>query len=443
MRDDHGRETLHEFLLDLAAQHGAAAVRLADRPQLVVVVHEEIEPLPADVHLQVAALLPVLLDREPPAAERVLVHLVLDLLRGVRDVDGGRGIGRGHLSALALQRGEESRLDERGLVSADARRRVAGHAKVRVLVDGARDQASKRLLVGAEEVREAVGERGRRLRGREADLADVGLAGEAEDAARLVERDALGDLQHVEVERGAHVVDVGEDERAPGVESARDDVLGVLPRQPPGVLELHGFPQELLVVGELDDEGHLESLLEPLGEVEGDEVAEVQGLRRRSAAGVEVKLLPVLVRGDDLVELAMGEEHAAAEEGMRAAARRLFDAGDERVVDGGASKLVDEFGVVDLAVGASRDVPRRDDLLAAGVRRFRWLIVAGAHGGDARGDLVDGGGHLALGASYSADEGPREPRRRLDSAAGPRRTRALRVSSIDPALLALSETEKP
>mmetsp|Transcript_4771 Transcript_4771/g.17846 ORF Transcript_4771/g.17846 Transcript_4771/m.17846 type:complete len:397 (+) Transcript_4771:649-1839(+) len=278
VRDDHGRETLHEFLLDLAAQHGAAAVRLADRPQLVVVVHEEIEPLPADVHLQVAALLPVLLDREPPAAERVLVHLVLDLLRGVRDVDGGRGVGRGHLSALALQRREESRLDERGLVSADAGRSVSGHAKVRVLVDGARDEASKRLLVGAEEVREAVGERGRRLRGREADLPDVGLAGEAEDAARLVERDALGDLQHVEVEGGAHVVDVGEDERAPGVESARDDVLGVLPRQPPGVLELHGLPQELLVVGELDDERHLESLLEPLGEVEGDEVAEVQGL---------------------------------------------------------------------------------------------------------------------------------------------------------------------
>ena len=37
-------------------------------------------------------------------------------------------------------------------------------------------------------------------------------------------------------------------------------------------------PQELLVIGELDDEGHLEGVLQPLGEHEGDQVAQVQCL---------------------------------------------------------------------------------------------------------------------------------------------------------------------
>ena len=37
-------------------------------------------------------------------------------------------------------------------------------------------------------------------------------------------------------------------------------------------------PQELFVIGELDDEGHLEGVLQPLGEHEGDQVAQVQRL---------------------------------------------------------------------------------------------------------------------------------------------------------------------
>ena len=418
VRDDHGREALHELLLDLAREHRAAAVRVADRLELLVVVHEKVEPLPGNVHVQIPTLLPVLLHREPPAGEGVLVHLVLDLLRGIGDVDRGAGIGRRHLTALTLERGKKSRFDQRGLVTADARRRVARHAKVRILVDRARDQAPQRLLVGPEEVREAVGKRGRRLRGRESDLPNVRFTREAEDPARRVEGDALGDLQHVEVERRAHVVDVAEDERTTRVEPARDDVFRVFPRQSPGIFELERFPQKLFVVGELDHERHLERFLQPLGEVERDEVTEVERLGGWSASGVQIELLALLVRGDDLVEFAMGEEHASAEEGMRAASRGLLDALDEGVVDGGASEVVDELGVVDLAVGAARDVPRRHHLLAAGVGR----ILRDRDRRDARGDLVDWGGHLDLRASCVTHERCRGPCYRFGSAAGKRKS---------------------
>ena len=47
-------------------------------------------------------------------------------------------------------------------------------------------------------------------------------------------------------------------------------------------------PQALLVIGELDDERHLEGALKPLGEHEGDEVTQVQRLRRRPLCGVKV-----------------------------------------------------------------------------------------------------------------------------------------------------------
>ena len=121
-----------------------------------------------------------------------------------------------------------------------------------------------------------------------------------------------------------------------------------------------------------------------------------------SASGVQIELLALLVRGDDLVEFAMGEEHASAEEGMRAAPRGLLDALDEGVVDGGASEVVDELGVVDLAVGAARDVPRRHHLLAAGVGR----IFRDRDRRDARGDLVDWGGHRASCVTHEGRRGP-------------------------------------
>ena len=80
-----------------------------------------------------------------------------------------------------LQGREEARHDERGLVVAQAASNIARHAEVRVLVDGARDQASH-VLARAKHVWEAVREAGRRLCRRERDLANVVALGQPKDA---------------------------------------------------------------------------------------------------------------------------------------------------------------------------------------------------------------------------------------------------------------------
>jgi hypothetical protein len=54
-------------------------------------------------------------------------HLVLNLLGRVIHEDRAVGVTCAHLPALALQRREEARLDERGLFVPDARRHVARH----------------------------------------------------------------------------------------------------------------------------------------------------------------------------------------------------------------------------------------------------------------------------------------------------------------------------
>jgi hypothetical protein len=137
----------------------------------------------------------------------------------------------------------------------------------------------------------------------------------------LVEGDPLLDLQDVGVQM-TDVVHVREDERFLEVEATGDNVLGVLeckavallqlqvlrtrrPRTPPSAANHEGEPREgrlcgrtavqveghvsaaalsphfelvLLVVRELDDQRHVESLLQPLSEHERHQVAHVQGL---------------------------------------------------------------------------------------------------------------------------------------------------------------------
>ena len=77
------------------------------------------------------------------AAERVAVDLLLDLVRGIRHVDGRVGVGRAHLAAHACQGSQELGVYEgnlgRGLPHAGAV--LAHETEVRVLVDGARNKA--------------------------------------------------------------------------------------------------------------------------------------------------------------------------------------------------------------------------------------------------------------------------------------------------------------
>ena len=91
-------------------------------------------------------------------------------------------------------------------------------------------------------------------------------------------------------------------------------------------------------------------------------MSEMQGLGGRASAGVEVELLASLVSIEDVIEVSVGEEDAAAEEDVGRAAGETRDAVDEGLVEALAAELVDELVVVDFAALLGRDFPRRHDL---------------------------------------------------------------------------------
>ena len=143
------------------------------------------------------------------------------------------------------------------------------------LVNGARDEASDVFLL-AKDVGERRRERGSSLHGREHNLADAAAAVEAEDALHLIERHVFHDVHHVLVEFAADGGEVGEDERLLHVKPEGDDVLGVFDGELLRLCQLEILPEEFFVIRELDDERHVERLLQPLGEQERNQVAEVE-----------------------------------------------------------------------------------------------------------------------------------------------------------------------
>lgn len=133
-------------------------------------------------------------------------------------------------------------------------------------------------------------------------FANVGGHVKPKGAADLVKGDALLDAQDVGV-HGAHVVQVGKDEGLVGrqgasnktgsviwldthiepgrshlfgIKSTGDNVLGILPGQLVDIVNVQWLPQVLFIVRKLDDKRHVECLLQPLRELEGDQVAHVQ-----------------------------------------------------------------------------------------------------------------------------------------------------------------------
>ncbi len=83
-----------------------------------------------------------------------------------------------------------------------------------------------------------------------------------------------------------HKVHVAEDECLLHIEATCDNVLGILIGQSVGLLERQVLPQELLVVGHLNHERHIKSVLQPLGDHKRDEMTQMHGLRGRTTAGV-------------------------------------------------------------------------------------------------------------------------------------------------------------
>mmetsp|Transcript_33411 Transcript_33411/g.66062 ORF Transcript_33411/g.66062 Transcript_33411/m.66062 type:complete len:631 (+) Transcript_33411:644-2536(+) len=217
------------------------------------------------------------------------------------------------------------------------------------------------LALAPEHDGKGVRKTGRRLYGRKRHLPNIGRSLKPEDAVDRAGGDALPDSHH----RGIHSSDVVQIREQKGflfVEPARQNVLGVLQRQPVKVVEVVpvfvrvlALEQKLLVVRHLDDQGDVERLLQPLRHEEGNQVSHVHGGRRRPASGVEVEAFAVVLLGhvQQSIHVPVREEDVAAqepvEEGYVSASHGgIFEAGHEVGGDELGPELVDELVVVDL-----------------------------------------------------------------------------------------------
>lgn len=268
---------LNQDVLNLASKKDTCRIVLADLRQLGIILQYELQVFVRHIHREVCTQASVLLNSLTTARERILPNLVLNLPRRVREEDSVAGVAGAHLARIrALEAREELGVDERRLVEAQARRHIARHAEVWVLVDGARDQAADVLF---RHVRKQVGEAGRErgcgLDGGERVLADVVRFREPENPPDGRGCRHLLDPGDEGVHR-PHVRVVVKDKGLARVEPQGDNVLGVFACKAHGVFLRKAFPQEFLVVRELDGELHVEGLLEPLGEDEGDEVPKVE-----------------------------------------------------------------------------------------------------------------------------------------------------------------------
>jgi hypothetical protein len=90
------------------------------------------------------------------------------------------------------------------------------------------------------------------------------------------------------------------------------------------VMKWSNYVWTLLFVQKMEEK-KIEKRHVPLGEHEGHEVSEVQRLGGRPPPRVEVELLPLFVRVQQLDQVPVGEESAAPEQRVRAHARQLLD----------------------------------------------------------------------------------------------------------------------
>jgi hypothetical protein len=71
--------------------------------------------------------------------------------------------------------------------------------------------------------------------------------------------------------------------------------------------------KELLVVRELNHQRHIESVLKPFGEDEGNQVSDVQSIRRWSSSGVQEERLALLVAIENRSQISVGEKETSSE----------------------------------------------------------------------------------------------------------------------------------
>ena len=281
------------------------------------------------------------------------MDLLFDLGRGVRDQDSRVRNRRRHLLLGSLECWEELRVVRGALLEFELVSDVSGHSEVGVLVDGSGDEAGD-VGTGAVDVGEGGAEGGDGLNSGEGVLTNWVVFFEAEGSLDLVIRDVFLDFEDVFVEL-VNIPAVREDKSLLGVEAKRDYVLDVVDAHVDGAGLSFEFQvlleQVLLVVGDLDDKGNVEHLLQPLGENHGDAVTHVEGTFGRTTAGVQIEGLLLFVGSEDLVEVTMTEEESSTDELVEwTVSDSLLDALVDAFADRVAAEFVNQLRIIDTLV---------------------------------------------------------------------------------------------
>lgn len=247
-------------------------------------------------------------------------------------------------------------------------RNVSCHAEIGVLVNGAGNESGYRscfLLIGTEDVGERRSPTGCALdtpevwfrwlalipRSSEStertDPSNISRVVEAKNGTRLVERDVLGETDNIPVESASHKVEVGEDECLCRVESNGDNVLGVAAAVALNFLDGPFLGEQvLLVICQHDDKRYIEGVLEPLGELEGNSVTDVDAIGRGAPAGIEEEGLASLISVEDELEVAVREDNSSTQEAMWLLPCHTLEPVQQRLVDLLGSEFLHEFVVV-------------------------------------------------------------------------------------------------
>lgn len=196
-------------------------------------------------------------------------------------------------------------------------------------------------------------------------------------------RDEAGNLDHILIKAAAHEVKVAEEKRLFDVKANGQDVGGVAAGKASHLLQTEHLlaKDDLLVIRHHNDQGDIEYVLKPstgtmlaaipapkgriknpLGEGKGHHMAQMHAVAAGTATRVQEERLAFLMACQNPIEVAMGEDQLATEEGMQLVAGDSLKALQQRLVNKLRAKGVDQAIIVDgldLAVDdLATDAPR-------------------------------------------------------------------------------------
>ena len=111
----------------------------------------------------------------------------------------------------------------------------------------------------------------------------------------------------------AEILEITVNESLVDVEAHSDDVLCIVPGVLHDIFERELLPkQSFFIVGQLDDQWHVEDVLEPAGELEWDGVSDVHTPTTGTTACIEEEVIATLVAVEYPIKVAVTEEQATS-----------------------------------------------------------------------------------------------------------------------------------